>query len=449
MHIVETRDAFEALLRVMSEQPSILIPIRSDAHVHPSQNRLCVLGVRTQDGETYGLPFNHSEAENLPRSWLNELGYSHYASDLNDVLYDTQALYDIQALEYLVSGSITGPEPFIPLLIRQFQGKYYNHRHINRTVPLVKWMEFAQAYGAHLSGVLQAQSNSLSQVPGYDFLTHTGIPVLHEIEQAGLHIDPARFSQHFANHTSCIQQNNLVYSQYNLYTATGRPSCKFGGINYASLNKHDGSRTAFTSRFPNGHMVLLDFESYHLRLIARLINYQLPDMPAHEFFGKQYFQTDTLTPEQYDESKRKSFYALYSDAPADLPFFQKVTEYKKTLWAGIQQYEYLKAPNRYIRLKHIEEPSPAKVFNYLIQWLETERNLRALRKVLDRFKTATSKVVLYNYDAILIDFSLDDGSELIRDTIDILERFDGPERFPVRLYYGPNYGEMKRGYLKV
>ena len=39
------------------------------------------------------------------------------------------------------------------------------------------------------------------------------------------------------------------YTEYNLYTSTGRPSNKFGGVNFAALNKEDGSRNSFVFIF--------------------------------------------------------------------------------------------------------------------------------------------------------------------------------------------------------
>jgi hypothetical protein len=55
------------------------------------------------------------------------------------------------------------------------------------------------------------------------------------------------------------------------------------------------------------------------------------------------------------------------------------------------------------------------------------------------FRDKQSKVVLYNYDAFLIDFSLSDGRNLITETINLLECGG---KFPVRVKFGPNYGSM-------
>ena len=84
-------------------------------------------------------------------------------------------------------------------------------------------------------------------------------------------------------------EDGYEYTQYNLLTSTGRPSNSFGGINYAALNKKDGSRKRFVSRFKNeGMLIEYDFDSYHLRLVGNKIEYELPKESVHEYFAKQY-----------------------------------------------------------------------------------------------------------------------------------------------------------------
>ena len=40
------------------------------------------------------------------------------------------------------------------------------------------------------------------------------------------------------------------------------------------MNKEDGTRSAFCSRFDSGALIEMDFDSYHVRLIAKLIGYE-------------------------------------------------------------------------------------------------------------------------------------------------------------------------------
>ena len=61
----------------------------------------------------------------------------------------------------------------------------------------------------------------------------------------------------------------IVYSEYNPYTSTGRPSNRFGGMNFAALNKSDGSREQFISRFNNGVLVEMDFDRIPFKINRR------------------------------------------------------------------------------------------------------------------------------------------------------------------------------------
>ena len=69
-------------------------------------------------------------------------------------------------------------------------------------------------------------------------------------------------------------KENFLYSRFN-YEDTVYISNKFGGVNYAALNKEDGCRESFVSRFEQGSLLEMDFDAYHPRLIADIIGYEL------------------------------------------------------------------------------------------------------------------------------------------------------------------------------
>ena len=94
--------------------------------------------------------------------------------------------------------------------------------------------------------------------------------------------------------------DGMVYSEYNIFTSTGRPSNRFGGTNFAALNKKDGSRKPYVSRYKNGVLVEMDYDAYHLRLIGELIGYDFPKGSVHEHMA-EFFGVD------YEESKKLSF----------------------------------------------------------------------------------------------------------------------------------------------
>lgn len=271
------------------------------------------------------------------------------------------------------------------------------------------------------------------------------IPCLAKIESNGIYVDPELITtQHGSRVKRFIDKNQLVYSEYNLYTTAGRCSNRFGNINFAAMNKKDGTRKAYTSRFENGMLVSADFESFHLRLIADIIGYEFPvNEPIHEYLGKQYFETDSLSQEQYDEGKTITFALLYGDSKnTDVPeFFRKVYEYVDVISTDMKTKGYITSPysNRKIYKDRIENFSPAKLFNYMIQLAETERNLKVILEMSKIFQFTQSKPVMYTYDSILFDYTPDDGPEPLKAAIEVLTEHN---KYPMRVYYGKNYHDI-------
>ena len=78
---------------------------------------------------------------------------------------------------------------------------------------------------------------------------------------------------------------------------------------------------------------------------------------------------------------------------------------------------------------------PAKLMNYMMQSLETSRNILILKEVLRYLKNKKSKIVLYTYDSITFDFSKEDGKETLEDIKNILEE---GKKYPIKFKYSNN-----------
>ncbi len=81
-----------------------------------------------------------------------------------------------------------------------------------------------------------------------------------------------------------------------------------------------------------------------------------------------------------------------------------------------------------------------KVFNYLIQLMETENNMRMLVELIPEIEGYKSKLVLYSYDSFLFDFYLPDGLKFLKKVKGIIEQSG---KFPVKVSKGWNYHEME------
>ena len=438
------KDGLESFKQRLDTTETILIPIFTDEVAHPCNNRLSLLYVRFfGNGDEYVIPYDHSEATPLNESFdgrMNKFVLNRKALRHNLPL---SKVIDINLLQYVDSGVPTtlclADTKAHSLIKRNFP----NYRNLNRIIPLSKHVEACRVLSSKMQEVVEKYRLNLDD-PAFQFLNFSATDVFQQIERSGIHVEKTSHRPEFTRH---ISDANLMYSEYNFFTTTGRPSNRFGGVNFAAMNKEDGSRAALTSRFgKDGLMVLIDYDAYHLRLIAELIGFKFPPGNVHEYLGKMYFNTETLTKEQYEESKRLSFHMLYGgiqDEYKHVPFFAEVQKFVDYLWTTFSERGYIVSPigQKKLYKENMFGMHPQKLFSYLIQLHETEHNVMTLERVLPMFYERDSKIVLYTYDSFLIDI---DTSK--PDWFDFLAKvkkaLECENTYPTKVYSGYNYHEM-------
>lgn len=255
---------------------------------------------------------------------------------------------------------------------------------------------------------------------------------LRKIEQHGLAVNPTLYE---ALYNQIPDSNNLVYSKYNLFTSTGRPSNANNGVNFAAIPKEGDKRLPFISRFKNGTLVEVDFKSYHVHLIAQLINYEFPIEDIHTYFGQWYFGVTKLSEQQYELSKARTFKALYSNNKPDHPFFIKVKDLAQVLYEEYKTNGYVMTPIFNRKLKDIEGASESKVLNYFIQCYETERNSQVIQQFLALTNNMDSKFILYTYDAFLFDVASHELDTFTSNIVQLLQK----DKYPFTLKFGQSY----------
>jgi hypothetical protein len=416
--IIETKLEFDGFIEKYNKSDCILIPILCDVNKHPKENDLCLLYVKILDGDEYLLPFRHSEALNLDISYLDKLN-----SDHKKYVYDRKQFNHIVKWDNVIDINLQYyMEHNKPLYIEDittnshdyFNRKYYKLNDVNCVIPILKHLELCRK----LSNEFQKHID----LPVYQEYNDNIIDNLTYLESSGLRHD-----------------KEIVYSEYNIYTSTGRPSNRFGGINFAALNKTDGSRQPFKSRFDEGMLVEFDYDAYHLRLIGEVVDYKFPDGSVHKHMG-EFYGCD------YQESKNRSFQYLYGHIPIEVvqmnPFFGKVHDYINKIWSEYKQGNFITSNiyNKKIYRKNLSEMNRNKLFNYLIQLMETENNMKMLSNLIPFLESYKSKLILYSYDSFLFDFNLDDGVDFLNKTKEIIE---SNGLFPTKTSKGTNYHEMK------
>ena len=113
--------------------------------------------------------------------------------------------------------------------------------------------------------------------------------------------------------------------------------------------------------------------------------------------------------------------------------FEKIDGFIKDLWSEYETNGRVLAPiSNKPFTKTLKDMHPQKLMNYVIQSLETSRNILIIKEVLRYLKDKKTQIVLYTYDALLFDFYKEDGEETVEMLKEILE---SGGKYPTRLKY--------------
>ena len=409
MVIINTVQQYSHLETLIQKNDSIVLLVNSDVNLHSIENRISLLYVCVGD-EEFMLPINHSESTMKFKtiSTKKTIWVFDKKSYLHNPYFKSTDVRDLNYSYYLKHNVPFETEKYLTNAHHFYNRVHYNKSNVNDVIPLLKHYEYLKELRKNLQEYMIKNDEII-------------LEVLSKIETNGLQTT-----------------DKLVYSEYNPFTSTGRPSNRFGGLNFAALNKTDGSRKQFISRFKEGVLVEFDFDAYHPRLIGDIVGYEFPNGSGHNHLAKTYGLS-------YDEGKALTFKYLYgviTEEIIDNPFFNEVNTYIKGLWSGYKSTEFIESYiyNRRIIRKNLQDMNPNKLFNYMIQLLETENNIKILEDLLPEIERNNSKLILYNYDSFLFDFDYkNDGLEYLKKVKKILERGG---KFPTKTTMGDNYHEM-------
>ena len=455
--VIKSNTEYQQFIKDILHQAVFVDYISGDYDKHPayrgniesSKPYIKVIGIFIKNistNVTYSINFGHQDVHKFNIS---------YQDVIKDVMKVTKNVFVIDKKRFI---HIFGSQDVDDILLFKFQFGAIEHdnddfntnyhdyarmkigaiNELNYIIPFSKHLEvFENKYDYYKNEMLKFKSSN-----SYKMMNGVITETLFELEKNGMWINKEEYNKHFQDKPT---DDIVVYTEYNLFTSTGRPSNHFGGINYAALNKDNGCRKSFTSRFhENGMLITMDFSAYHPRIIANLVKYPIGlDVNIYEFLGKQLFNTDIINEELLKKAKQLTFLNLYGgvrDEHLHIPYFQKVNEYKKHRWEFFNENGYVETPifKRKITKNHITDANQNKLFNYILQGVEMEFSVPTIKRVNDYLKDKKSKVVLYTYDSILIDACKDDKKDFLLDIKSIMV----DNQFPVKCYAGNNYQDM-------
>jgi len=423
--VIENEQGYNNLLSRLQGKSVCAVFVRDDNRNHPAES-VPIFASIYFDNEYHDIVFSHSESfsENLDinklscikRFWVDDVKEFYHLTKLTNG-YDVRLYNKMHNKEF-----ITDEEPAI------FQHIYENTfatRKSNNIIPIVKIIEYAH------NRLSQIISNIPKTVAKPYLKYNKALFEFAKLENSGMKIIPNSFGTVF--------RNGYGFTNYNLLTATGRPSNTFRGVNFGALNKNDNTRNNIITRFKEGMLVEFDYDAYHLRLLSQLLKIEVPiDQSLHQHLA------DTVYKTSYEEAKRISWQILYGNihvSEKENPFFYKVENMADLLWKYFKHNKCFKSPiyNRIFESSQIIDSNKKKVLNYFIQSYETEKNIETIKKLNSFLKSRSTRMILYTYDSFLFDLDRSEGLKTILQIKEILQ----DNKFPVKVKAGLNYGSMQ------
>lgn len=441
-YIIETQEQFHKFKKYdLSECIIDVVPYND--YYHPVLSPASLVYIKPFKSKSgFVLTLNHTEAFSVPYEEVKNLVcYSIgklYAIDYKRLKYYFNRKKDTHCLKtayYLKEGKGFIESDYDTTAHRFFHQRYNELEEINRIIPVSKHYEKLENITNVLKKYLKITNESY-----YNLYGNVAVSVFFAIENKGLKLNSKEYSNFFSFKTpEASLRESTVYTQYNMYTATARPSNSFNGINFSAISKENDSRKCIQAK--NDYLVEFDYSSYHLRILCKIINYTFEDSDIHRHIGKYYYEKDVLSEEEYQESKRLTFRLLYTDSNIEeiktIEFFNKVKELKETLWKKYKKDGYINSFYSGRPIKNID--SKTQILPYILQSYETERNIEVMKKILYYLKDKKTKLILYCYDSFLFDFCKEDGTVVLNTINNILEE----DYYRTSCKYGKNYKELE------
>ena len=427
MKVIDSSNNFSELKQKCKDSDIILLFIPNDHRVHPEEQDIIGVYIQTLNNNcSYYISICHEESiKNFTIEEVLEvinLASKKYVRDIKDIpsKINLKDFHCCNSSLYYCFGKTIEVEN--TPAHKKLYSMYWDRTNVNKIIPIYKHIESCQIITNKIVHTINSPEfdSCKNNETMKDYLIN-----LRKIESSGLY----------------TTDKKLERCKYNPYTLTGRPSNTFNKTNYAALNKSDGTRNKYISRFENGAILELDYDAYHLRIIAEIIGYDLPDESIHQYLGKQYFSKSVLSDKEYNEAKQISFQILYGGIPKEflsIPFFSKVNEFILKFWQKWKTKNHFETYlyKRKVSETVIGEMTPQKLFNYYIQSAETELNSEAMKRVFDVISNYKTRFILYTYDSFTFDFDMNEGKELILQIKDAM-------KYPTKVSVGSNYGDLK------
>jgi len=436
-YIVESHYQLD-ILQSYSNKGAYIKVISSNDNYHPILTKTIAVYIRPLNHEEgYIIPINHDEGLNVDKNRVYDILKQYkilYTLDKKELLYhfilkdviDISLLYSMTNYDRLELGKNNQTYNW-------FYNRLHDFKEVNALIPISKLYEKCEEDYNAIQHILQYAIPS-----GFDYCNKTATSVFFAIEHSGLRTIYQPYVDLFKpNNPAFNMQDNIAYTSYNLYNTTSRPTNAFNSVNYAAIPKAPEFRKAIIPQ--NDIFVAYDYDGYHLRLLCEQIGYELTDESAHIQLARLYFKKEVITEEDYAKAKQINFHAIYGKIPPEYAFlevFEKIQTYIDKLWKQFQTEGFIEDPISGKRFtNNLKDMHPQKLMNYMMQSLETSRNITILKDLVMYLQDKNTKIALYTYDAVIFDFDKKEGKNILEGIEKIMNQGGN---YPVKFKYSNN-----------
>lgn len=447
-YLIESKNQIDYLIEKAKGKCFVNIISLNDNY-HPYLTSICLIYYKPLDDKGYMLCYNHPDSLNkiefLDIKTLLSKHENILVLDKKFHLYFLPSelpLLDLNFIKLDKDNDIFDLSDISTPVHDYFYNKNETLHDLNKIIPIQKHFQKQEATFAKISEYLlkgvweeEVEGGMLERVRWYN---EDYTEVFYKIEKNGIAIERNKFFKNFETSYDLYSiKDDRIYTSYNLYNLTSRPSNTFNNINFAALQKN--TRSSFIPS--NDVLIEFDFDGYHPRLIGHHININFKNQPVHKTMAEWYFNNSNPSEDEIKQAKNLTFKQIYGgidEKYLDISFFFHVNEWVNDMF---DEYNFNKSHSLPTgrNIKFSNNINKNKLFNYHIQATETFENVNKIKDIFKLIENKKTKLIHYTYDSFLLDISMDDGVDLVKQLENILTT-----KFPVKKAYGKNYKEMVR-----
>jgi len=421
--LIETEEQLEEL-KAKKLKKIFLEIVPYHHNYHPILSEISLIFIKPFiDDKGYMLCLNHNETFSLDKTLIDGL-----LTNIDEiyVINKKQKLYhlpykNLYDLTYLIPDTFKYPEN---LVYNHFYSKHSNILDLNRIIPVTKHYEYCESLFD-----LTQKHLPLKYPEEYKFLNSKAPSAFLGIERNGITLSKSVFEKYYdLPHPEYSILEDKIYTEYNLYTTTKRPSNAFNGINFSAIPK-DKTRESFIPK--NDLLVEFDISAYHPTLAAKLIDFEFEDNVYNEF--------SKLYDISYENAKEIIFRNLYGGIKQEyshIEFFKKISTFIDKLWDDFNYGGFIECPISKYRFykENLTDMNPQKLFNYLLQHYETANNIEILWDIHKLLVGKNTKIILYVYDSFLFDLNKKEKDLLLE-----IQKIFEKRKLTVKYSHGVDY----------